>query len=399
MSDIHRGKDEVDPAVRCAECMKETLKSQAYDPEGMDYEENFCAVECYEAWNRKLVSDREKQREEGVSADADDAPSLLAGHTRTPRQPETWGGTMKIRTLHSACHHCGWDNSLEPAMRVVPGETVELAALEASGGRITRASGHADVLRLDAARANPVTGPIWVDGAQPGDALVVELQDFVLSGWGWTAIIPGFGLLAEDFGDAYLHVSSHDSRVIELTPEIHLPIRPFAGTIGVAPAEAGRHSAIPARAVGGNLDCRDMVAGARLLLPVAVPGALFSLGDTHAAQGDGEVCGTAIESPMTVRVRFDLVRDARLRAPRLELPAAAAPPPGSQAVTFGIGPDLRAVARDAVREMIDLITAEYGLTPELAYCLCSVAAHLRISEVVNAPNWVVSAYLPRTVFR
>jgi acetamidase/formamidase len=284
-------------------------------------------------------------------------------------------------------------------MRIEPGETVELAALEASGGRITRTSNNADVLLLEAAYANPVTGPIWVEGAQPGDALVVDLLEFALSGGGWTAIIPGFGLLAEDFGEPFLHLSAYDSQVVEFTPEIHLPTRPFTGTIGVAPAEAGHHSAIPPRAVGGNLDCRDIVAGARLWLPVAVPGALFSLGDTHAAQGDGEVCGTAIETPLTVRVRIDLIRDAKLRTPRLELPAAAAPPPGSQAVTFGIGPDLHAAARDAVRDMIDLVGAEYGLAPELAYCLCSVAAHLHISEVVNAPNWVVAAYLPRAIFR
>lgn len=305
---------------------------------------------------------------------------------------------MKIRTLHSNCHHFGWDNSLEPALRIAPGETVELAAREASGGRITRSSTHADVLQLDAAHANPVTGPIWVDGAVPGDALVVDLLEFALSGWGWTAIIPGFGLLADDFSKPYLHLSAHDSRAVEFTPDIHLPTRPFVGTIGVAPAEAGHHSAIPPRAVGGNLDCRDVVAGARLWLPVEVPGALFSLGDTHAAQGDGEVCGTAIETPLTARVRINLVRDAKLRTPRLELPAAA-PQPGDQVVTFGIGPDLHTAARDAVREMIDLIVAEYGLAPELAYCLCSVAAHLRISEVVNAPNWVVAAYLPRAVFR
>lgn len=307
---------------------------------------------------------------------------------------------MKIRTVHAANHHFGWDNSLEPVARIAPGDSVELAALEASGGRITPSSAHADVLELDAEFANPVTGPVWVQGAAPGDALVVELLEFSLSGWGWTAIIPGFGLLAEDFTEPYLHLSAYDARGVEFTPEIWLPTRPFAGTIGVAPAEAGRHSAIPPRAVGGNLDCRDIVAGARLWLPVAVPGALFSLGDTHAAQGDGEVCGTAIETPLTVRVRLDLVKHARLQAPRLELPAAAAapPPPSDHVVTFGIGPDLHAAARDAVRAMIDLLGAEYRLTPELAYCVCSVAAHLRVSEVVNAPNWVVSAYLPRGVF-
>ena len=311
------------------------------------------------------------------------------------------GGIPGMRSVHAGHHHYGWDNSLEPVLRVAPGEMIELAALDASGGRITADSTHADILTLDAEHANPVTGPVWVDGAAPGDALVVDVLEFALSGWGWTAIIPGFGLLAEDFTAPYLHLSGYDDRRVEFTPEIHLPTRPFAGTIGVAPAEPGRHSAIPPRTVGGNLDCRDIVAGSRLWLPVAVPGALFSLGDTHAAQGDGEVCGTAIETPLTVRLRIGLEKGANLRAPRLELPAAAAAaaPPSDQAVTFGIGPDLHAAARDAVRAMVDLLGRDYRLAPELAYCVCSVGAHLRISEVVNAPNWAVSAYLPRAVLR
>lgn len=380
MPDVNPKKASLDPVVNCAECMKTIPSSEAYDPEGTDDAMCFCGRECYEAWRR------------GV---ARKVAAPTGGRLMSPP-----GGMPGVRSVHGGHHHFGWDNSLAPVLRVAPGETVELAALEASGGRITPASRHADVLTLDAEHANPVTGPLWIEGAAPGDALVVDVLEFALSGWGWTAIIPGFGLLAEDFTAPCLHLSSYDDRRVEFTPEIHLPTRPFAGTLGVAPAEPGRHSAIPPRSVGGNLDCRDIVAGARLWLPVAVPGALFSLGDTHAAQGDGEVCGTAVETPLTVRLRFDLAKDARLRAPRLELPAAAAPPPPSgQAVTFGIGADLHAAARDAVRAMIDLLGAEYRLCPELAYCVCSVAAHLRISELVNAPNWVVAAYLPRGIFR
>jgi acetamidase/formamidase len=308
---------------------------------------------------------------------------------------------MPYRTIHRSHHHFGWDNALQPVVEVAPGDSLELEVLEASGGRIGPSSQTSAVLSLDPEFANPVTGPVRVAGAEPGDTLVVDLLDLQLSGWGWTALIPDFGLLADEFPDPFLHITRHDREQVEFTADIRLPTRPFTGTIGVAPAEPGRHSAIPPRAVGGNLDCPDIVAGARLYLPVQVPGALFSVGDTHAAQGDGEVCGTAIESPMTVALRFDLVKGLHTRSPRIELPATAPPRhrPGDVLITTGVAADLMVAARDAVREMIDYLQRERGLGPELAYCLCSTAADLRISEIVNAPNWVVSAYLPLSIFR
>jgi formamidase len=246
-------------------------------------------------------------------------------------------------------------------------------------------------------RVNPVTGPVYVEGAEPGDSLVVEIGGFVGSGWGWTAIIPGFGLLANEFPAPYLHISTYDNQRVEFTAQIHLPSRPFPGTIGVAPAAAGPHSIIPPRNVGGNMDFRDLVRGARAHLPVEVPGALFSVGDTHAAQGDGEVCGTAIETPMAVQLRFEVQKRTGLERPQFELPKESVRDEGHH-VTCGIGPDLMGASRDAIRAMIDHLDHTYGLEPQLAYCLCSVAVHLRISEVVDAPNWMVSAYLPKAIF-
>src|SRR5690606_28296183 len=215
------------------------------------------------------------------------------------------------------------------------------------------------------------------------------------SGWGWTGIIPGFGLLAEDFTEPWLNVSRYDAGQVEFLPGVRLPTRPFPGTIGVALAEPGLHSVVPPRAQGGNLDVRDLTRGAKLYLPVAVPGALFSLGDTHAAQGDGEVCGTAVETAMTVRVRLQLVKNAGITQPQYRVPTAAVRDEarGFYATT-GVGPDLMAAAKDAIRSMIDHLGREYQLDPALAYALCSVAVHLRISEIVDAPNWVVSAVLP-----
>ncbi len=306
---------------------------------------------------------------------------------------------MPFKTIHSDHNHCGWDNGLEPVLTVAPGTELEFDILDASGGQLDASSTTADVSTLDFGKVNPVTGPIAIDGAAPGDALVVELLGFEGSGWGWTALIPGFGLLADDFPEPYLHISRYDAGRVEFAPGIVLPQRPFTGTIGVAPAEPGLHSVVPPRTVGGNLDIRDLVAGATLRLPVAVPGALFSVGDTHAAQGDGEVCGTAVESPMKVQLRFGLERARNLPRPQFELPdESTRTSRGGYYATTGIAPDLMVAARDAVRDMIDHLGREYDLAPELAYCLCSVAVDLKISEVVDAPNWLVSAYLPKGIF-
>jgi acetamidase/formamidase len=176
-------------------------------------------------------------------------------------------------------------------------------------------------------------------------------------------------------------------------------LQPFAGTVGVAPAEPGLHSIVPPRRVGGNMDVRDLIAGAELYLPIEVPGALFSVGDTHAAQGDGEVCGTAIESPMRIALKFDLVKGANLAYPRFTTagPVSRHFDGRGYEVTTGIGPDLMAGARAAVCGMIDLLSGRYGMAPVEAYMLCSVCADLRISSIVDVPNWVVSMYFPRLV--
>ncbi|MCL6526277.1 MAG: acetamidase/formamidase family protein [Thermaceae bacterium] len=304
-----------------------------------------------------------------------------------------------FKTIHS--HHFGWDNGLTPALQAVPGETLEFEIVDASGGQLSARSGPAEVAKLDFGRVNPVTGPVYLEGAEPGDAVVVELLEFEESGWGWTAIIPGFGLLASDFPNPALHISTYSPQAVEFMPGIRLPTRPFPGTIGLALAAPGPHSVVPPREVGGNLDIRDLTRGAKLYLPVQVKGALFSVGDTHAAQGDGEVCGTAIETPMRLRLKLELWKGAPLKRPEFDLPASPTPglESGGYHATTGIGPDLFMAAQDAVRSMIDYLGREYRLSPEQAYMLCSVAVDLHISEVVDAPNWVVSAYLPKGIFQ
>ncbi len=305
-------------------------------------------------------------------------------------------------TIHHHRHHFGWNNANPPALTVAPGETVLFETVDASGAQISPTSAVADVTALDFARVNPVTGPVDVDGAAPGDALKVTLESFAPSGWGWTANIPGFGLLADQFPEPALHLWKYDPSTMAPAmygPGGKVPLKPFTGTIGTAPAEPGLHSIVPPRWVGGNMDIRDLAAGTTLYLPVAVEGALFSVGDTHAAQGDGEVCGTAIESPMAVTLKFDLVKGANLKAPRLTTagPVSRHFDAKGYEVTTGIDADLFQGARAAVSDMIDLLTARHGMAPVEAYMLCSVCADLRISEIVDQPTWLVSYYFPRIV--
>jgi len=306
-------------------------------------------------------------------------------------------------TLHAQQSHCGWDNSLTPALRAKPGDVVTFEVSDSSGGRIKPDTTPDTLEPPDLSRINPTTGPVWIDGAQPGDALKVTLLQIAASGFGWTMTSPRIGLLADQFNERKLHIWSYDQTATQpaaFGDFARVPLKPFAGTIGLAPSAPGLHSVLPPRRVGGNMDLRDIGVGAELYLPVEVEGALFSIGDTHAAQGDGEVCGTAIESPMHVTLRFDIIKNAKLAFPRLTLltPTCRHLDGKGYEVTTGIGPDLMQCARDAVSGMIDLLTAQQGIKPVEAYMLCSVCADLRISEIVDRPNWVVSLYMPRIVF-
>ena len=304
-------------------------------------------------------------------------------------------------TIHST--HYGWNNSFPPSLTVAPGDSVEFETTDASGGQLSAKSNIADVATLDFKKVNPVTGPILIDGAEPGDVLKITIESFAPSGWGWTAIIPGFGLLADQFLEPAINTWVYDK--LRLTPCAfgsagRVPLKPFCGTIGVAPAESGTHSVVPPRRVGGNMDIRDLGIGTVLHLPVEVSGALFSVGDTHAAQGDGEVCGTALESPMSVALTFDLIKDSVLSFPRFDTPGPVSRHLDGKGyfVTTGIGSDLMQCARQAVSGMIDLLSHVQGLTAPEAYMLCSVCADLRINEIVDQPNWVVSLYFPKIVF-
>ena len=306
-------------------------------------------------------------------------------------------------TIHSLKHHFGWDNSNVPVVNVISGETIEIDTVDSSGSQLSLSSSIEDVRNLDFSKVNPVTGPIFIEDACEGDVIEIEFIDFVTSGWGWTAIIPGFGLLADEFQTPDLNLWKYEkNNPIESVYSTYgkIPLKPFVGTIGLALKESGNHSVVPPRDCGGNLDIKELSKGSKVRLPVQVSGGLLSLGDTHAAQGDGEVCGTAIESPMKVIVKVNLIKNFKIQSPQFETfgPVSNHIDKDGYFVTTGIGPDLIEGARNSIRHMIDLLVQKHNIPDSKAYMFCSVCADLRISEVVDAPNWVVSCYFPKSVF-
>ena len=296
--------------------------------------------------------------------------------------------------LGSETVHYAWDNALPPRLVIDSGDTVRLSCRDAFDGAYHRESKEV-VKRI--ARGHPLTGPIAIRGARPGDVLQVDVLELVPGDFGVTVFAPDRGLLPEDFPEPYLKVWDLRSDLAELRPGVRVPLAPFLGVMGVALAETGEHTTIPPRAQGGNMDIKQLTRGSTLFLPVAVEGALFSCGDGHAAQGDGEVCITAIETTMTATLRLTVRRDHPISGPEFETTGSGAQP-GRQYVTTGIAPDLLDASKEAVRAMIRHLCATHDLTREEAYVLCSVAVDLKISEVVDAPNWVVSAFLPLALF-
>jgi acetamidase/formamidase len=298
--------------------------------------------------------------------------------------------------------HFTWDTGNEPVLTIASGDTVTMHTRDVSDNQITPDSTADAIASLDWDRVYPLAGPIAVEGAKPGQTLAVEILDLQTQGWGWTAILPGFGLLPDDFPDAYLKVFDLTTGdVTHLRDDVAIPVAPFLGTMGVCPEGASEQAVMPPGTFGGNMDTRQLVRGTTLFLPVQVEGALFSCGDAHAAQGDGEVCVTGIESPMYVELRFTLHEDRSIPGPQYLTAAGPLTPrvdTGAFYGTTGIGPDLYVAAQEAVRAMIDHLTDGYGLSREDAYVLASLTVDLKISEVVDAGQYVVSAVLPLSIF-
>ena len=295
-------------------------------------------------------------------------------------------------TLTSDQTHNRFSATIPPAATVAPGAVVEVHTVEASDGQFGPTSAAADVAALDFDPIHPLTGPVFVQGASPGDVIAVTLLDIEVAEWGWAAIVPGFGFMADRFTEPYLKIFEipRGATHARLNDRIAIPLAPFPGVMGVAPPTDSMLSTIPPRANGGNMDNRHLTVGTTVYFPVFVEGGLFSIGDTHAAQGDGEVSGTAIEASMRIRYRIDLIQGGHpIQEPQYETE-------DYYAVT-GFAPTIDEAARKATEYMIEYLTAVHGLAPEEAYVLCSLAGDLKISEVVDVPHVLVSMHMPKSV--
>jgi acetamidase/formamidase len=295
----------------------------------------------------------------------------------------------------------GWSRDHDPILVVPSGSELVVDAPECSNGQV-RPDSNAEAIRtIDFAQVDPIAGPVHVEGARPGDVLQVDLLDLEVGSYGWSANYPGSGLLPEDFPDAWLYVWDISGSRAPYLGGISVPIEPMVGVVGCTPDTPGVHSVIPPTRTGGNLDAKHIGQGCTVYLPVEVEGALFGTGDPHAAQGDGEVGGSGIECPMRITMRLTVRKDLSLDHPEYEvrrpIERASAAAAGYY-VTTGIGPDLYEASKGAVRRMIERLTRTRGLEPVEAYELCSVAMDLKISEIVDHPNYVVSAYLPNDLF-
>jgi formamidase len=355
-------------------------------------------------------------------------------------------------TAELATGHNRWHPDIPPVVRCQPGDEVVMETRDALDHQLTVDSTAADAGSVNLNVVHPLTGPVYVEGAERGDLLVADIVEVAPRPFGFTAQIPGFGFLRDAFPDPFLVKwdIADGWAASEDLPRVRIPGAPFMGTIGLAPsrellgriaereqdllerggfvlppepadavpADAGiaREAlrTIPPRETVGNVDIKQLSAGATLLMPVWTEGALFSAGDAHFAQGDCETCGTAIEMDATLRVRFDVrkgaaaergIRDLQFErddyvvAPEYQAPRRFFATTGISVDRDGSNhsEDLTVAARNALLNMIDHLVAEYGYTRQQAYALCSVAVDLKVSELVDVPNFVVSAFLPLDV--
>jgi acetamidase/formamidase len=305
---------------------------------------------------------------------------------------------LTVHQIERETYHYLWDNERKPVVHIQPGDRVHFKVNEVTSWQITRNAKLDDLIKLDLSKLYPLSGPVFVEGASEGDGLAIEVEEIRTENWGWSAIVPGLGLLPE-FTEHYLWIwnLSKSDKFVDFKNGVRVPLSPFCGVMGVAPKEKGALSVLPPGKHGGNMDIKHLTVGSKLILPVWTKGALFSVGDLHAAMGDGEVCISAIECPGEVRLKFDLIKNANIPSPRFITKEESNPSSEGSLVATGIAPDLMEACKLATRNMIDYLVKEHDLSRNEAYILCSVAADLRIHEVVDAPNWVVGLWMSRDI--
>jgi acetamidase/formamidase len=294
-----------------------------------------------------------------------------------------------------------WNRAYPPRLKIAPGDTLSLQMKDSSDGQVTPGMTLENFAAMDMTRVHALTGPVEIEGAEPGDALEIEVLDLRHEGWAWTSIIPGLGLLADDFTRHFLHIWKLEENCTRSIPGVTLDLHPFCGIIGVQRAEVGEFRTRAPGAFGGNMDVRQLGVGAFLLLPVFASGAGLCVGDAHAAQGDGEVSINGMEAPMTVtlrvglRKRFPLTGPYALTSPAL-LPLRYTTKPFH--VFIESHEDPREACRAAVGRALSYLEQRLSLSQELALILCSVVLDLKISQLVNAPLTTISAFLPEAIF-
>ena len=317
---------------------------------------------------------------ETTAPEAGTAEALLTANTPEPDYQLTKDQT-----------HNKFSAAIPPVLRVPTGAVIEAFTEDASDEQFDLNSGLEDLDSLDFEPIHPLTGPVYVEGAQPGDILKVTLHKVEVGDWGWNAIVPGFGFLADTLPGKYLRIYElgPDKEYVQFNENIRIPLRPFPGVMGVAPPTEEMLSTIPPRANGGNMDDPNMTAGTTVYFPVFVEGGLFSIGDGHATQGLGEVCGTAIEAPLRIIYEIEVLKGRTIQEPQYET--------DNYYATTGFAPTIDEAAKKATLYMIEYLEAEHGLTTEEAYALCSLAGDLKIAEVVDIPHMLVTMHLSKTV--
>lgn len=293
--------------------------------------------------------------------------------------------------------HFKWTPSNSPVETVKPGEEFKVLIPDSSTMQIKDTYTTADLGKIDGSKFDGAVGPVYIEGAEPGDSLEINIKELKVGQWGWTAIIPDFGFLANKFPETLAIWDLKDGYGKargDFLKGINVPLEPFLGVVGVSP-DKGEFGMIPPQHFGGNMDNRLVRQGSSLFLPVKVKGALLSFADPHGSQGDGEVCGTAIETSAEIIVSTKLHKATGQKYPKLRSEENFS---GKELVVMGIAPDLKTATTNAVTDMIEHLQENYGLTGQEAYALCSVAGNLRISEIVDEPNYVVSMVLPEKLF-
>ena len=288
--------------------------------------------------------------------------------------------------------HNKFSKLIPPVLTVKSGAVIKADTYEASDRQLHAKANLEDLANIDFGPIHPITGPVYVEEAEVGDILAVDLLKIDLHDYGWQAIVGGFGFLTDRFPDPKLNIHKIDlqNKTSMFNDKIKIPLKPFPGIMGVAPDTEEMLSTIPPRANGGNMDDPSLVEGTTVYFPVFVKGALFSIGDGHAVQGLGEVCGTAIEAPMTFTYRLRVIKDKpEIKEPQYETDAY-------YAVT-GFGTTIDIATKKAVNYMVDHLSNNYDISAEDAYMLCSLVGDLKIAEVVDVPNMLVTMHFPKAI--